>query len=416
MESDSWRHWGIAGSLLGAAGLAKPHALISLMAIGIFVFIYSLGKRPIWRAMVVRGISFLGGYLALRIALGFVLAGPKALDVFGAYGASTGVGDLVGSVATGNLEETESLVGAGSVEGALGLFPIQIVTHTNTVLALLGASVAAILLVVIMVAFKRQANSAESFILLITVWLGVMVVAVVLFTGWVTGSGDDHTTRILLRYYDFVFPLVGIASLVAIHSALPLEARLWQRWLAVALPVTVAGLAFSGFFGTLTIQIADAPYLAGLVSERFSFDGVSVLGFAALLMLAFYPQFFRFGLAAALTFTFTVTGYFAQEQYSIAREADSSADLGGKYVTENFSDSEREGIGVAATSRFDARVASLWMDADNEIMLVQPGSLLPVGSWSESHDYVLALGNVTLDYGVIAHEGDGFVLYDTRVP
>ena len=411
LESDSWRHWLIAGALLGAAGLAKPHALISLMAIGIFVFIYSLGKRPIWRPMVIRGFSFLGGYLALRLSLGFALAGPKALDVFGAYGASSGVGDLVGSVATGDLEQTESLVGAGSVEGALGLFPIQIVTHTNSVLALLGASVAAILLVVIMVAVKRQANPAESFVLLTAVWLGVMVVSIVLFTGWVTGSGDDHTTRILLRYYDFIFPIVGLASLVAIHRASLLEAKLWQRWLAAALPVTVSGLAFSGFFGTLTIQIADAPNLAGLVSERFSFDGVSVLGFAALLMLAFYPQFFKFGLAAALTFTFSVTGFFAQEQYSLARGADSPADTAGQYIAANYPLEVREQIAILASSRFDARIASLWMDADNELVLAMPGSNIPTETFIEEPTMVLVLGDFSLEQETsLVVEGEGFSL------
>ncbi len=396
LESDSWRHWLIAGGFLGAAGLAKPHALISLMAVGLFVFIYSLGKRPIWKPMFVRGLSFLGGYLAIRIALGYLLAGPKALNVFGAYGASSGVGELVGSVATGDVQQSEALVGAGSVEGALGLFPTQIVTHTYTVIALLGASIGALLLATLRVGLKRSASPREAFVLLTTIWLGVMVVAIVLFTGWITGSGDDHTTRVLLRYYDFMFPLVAIASLVVALDPKMSEAKPWQRWIAVLGPIAVAGSAFGNYFANLTIQIADAPNLAGFVVDRFTADGVSILGFAALIVLAFYPSIFKYALSGAVAFTLVLTGFQAQNQYQFFRASDSPADIGGATVVEILPVREdREKVIVVATSRFDAKLASLWMDANPAIVLVPSETQLERDFFKEG-EILLVIGNINL--------------------
>jgi len=408
LETDSWKHWLIAGGFLGAAGLAKPHALISLMAIGLFVFIYSFGKRPVWKPMFVRGLSYLGGYLAVRVVLGFLLAGPKSLNVFGAYGASSNVGQFVGSVTTGNVGATDTLVGAGSVEGALGLFPTQIVTHTFTVIALLGASIAALLLVTLRVALKRSATPREAFVLLVTIWLGVMVVAIVLFTGWITGSGDDHTTRVLLRYYDFMFPIVALASLAAAFEAKVTIARPWQRWLAVAGPILIAGSAFGGYFASLTIQIADAPNLAGYVVDRFTVDTVSILGVLALVVLAFYPGVFKFALSGALAFTLVMTGYQAQGQYQFFRGPDSTADRAGKALRVDAGLGDLEMISLVAPSRFDGRVASLWMDANNELLILPESETLTADMFSPTTSYVLVLGNYGLssEFEVVTDSGD----------
>lgn len=413
LESDSWRSWLVAGAFLGAAGLAKPHALISLMAFGLFIFIYSIGKRPFFKPLLVRGLSVLGGYLAIRVGLGFLLAGPKSLNVFGAYGASTGVGELVGTVATGSVQETTTLVGAGPVEGALGLFPLQLLTHGYTLVSLLGAAIAALILVTIRIAAKGEATPKEAFALFVLIWLGVMVISIVLFTGWITGQGDDHTTRVLLRYYDFLFPIVALAAVVMVVDPAFRSAPAWQRWLGVALPAVLATSAFTGFFATLTIQIADAPNLAGFVVDKFVADGVGILGFIALLIIAFYPGLAKYGVAGFLAFSLILGGWQAQGQYTYFRESDSASDVAGMLLRKELTDLERSQTLIIANSRFDARVASLWMDSNNDLLLRGEETPILDGEIPGSYKYALILGNheTSVEYPVTI-KGDGFKLIE----
>ena len=94
-------------------------------------------------------------------------------------------------------------------------------------------------------------------------------------------------------HYEFMFPIVSLASLAAAFEAKGINAKPLQRWLAVAGLNLKAGSAFGGYFANLTIQIEDAPNLAGYVVDRFTVDTVSILGALALVVLAFYPGLFK---------------------------------------------------------------------------------------------------------------------------
>jgi len=170
--------------------------------------------------------------------------------------------------------------------------------------------------------------------------------------------------------------------------------------LAVAGPILIAGSAFGGYFANLTIQIADAPNLAGYVVDRFTVDTVSILGVLALVVLAFYPGLFKYALSGALAFTLVMTGYQAQGQYQFFRVPDSAADLAGKYLAENFSQIERDSMAIVAASRFDARVASLWMDSNNFIALLGDNQEVLRNRVPSSAFKILILGEHVLQFDV----------------
>ena len=130
---------------------------------------------------------------------------------------------------------------------------------------------------------------------------------------------------------------------------------------------------FTGFFATLTIQIADAPNLAGFVVDKFVADGVGILGFIALLIIAFYPGLAKYGVPVFLSFSLVLGGWQIQDQYQLNRQAKSAADIAGQLVRAKFSSKDVEDVTIYANSRFDARVASLWMDSNNSIVLVGSG-------------------------------------------
>ena len=94
---------------------------------------------------------------------------------------------------------------------------------------------------------------------------------------------------------------------------------------------------------------------------------MSILGILATVYLALYPEHFKYALSGALTFKLGMTAYQAHGQCQFFIRPDSAADLAGKYISEDFSQGERDSMAIVAASRFDARVASLKMDSDKVI-------------------------------------------------
>lgn len=409
-DNPTWKNWAIAGIPLGLAALAKPHALMAAMAIGIYLIVSSIERRPFWKPVVINAAALFFAFLAVRVLVGLAVAGPKSLNVFGAYGATSAIGTFVGEAGTAAPAEG-ALVGAGPVAGAIGLFPTQLYTHLMVIGALLGAAVVAIVISIIHSTRTNEIKPIHHFALLAFIWLVALVIMIVLFTGWITGGGDDHTTRVLLRYYDYLFPVVMLAGVAVIFDKNILsETKNWVRWIAIAPVFFVISAAFAGYFGTLTIQIADAPNLAGLVVDKFIIDVTANLMLLTLVVMAFFPKFTVWAAAALVPFVMIGTGYQIQDQYRGFRLEPSSADIAGQYVKANVPQDELAEVVVLAESRFDGRVASFWMDVDNPLEILGAGSVYPTEMLPEDTKWVLALGSLSLDSGEVIAQEEGYVL------
>jgi phosphoglycerol transferase len=407
IQTDIRIQWLIAGVFLGLAALTKPHALLTLVAFSIFLLFFRPPSDSL-RKFVIRASSSLVGFIIGRFVIGFLIAGPKAIFILNSYGLGT-------IVSTGG-QESPAVSEPGSAapfDVLLALFPAQFAIHSQASVAIVGSSIAILLLNLGLLLTKRnhKPEPINAFALLAVIWLGVMIVSIVAFTGWITGSGDDHTTRVLLRYYDFLFPIVfiaalGVATQISRKPTIPVI-----RWIPVILVLIPGTVAFTGSFASLTIQIADAPNLAGLVVDRPVFDLVAILFIVALGLLAFFPRYLTYALPVLVFAAFAATGFQAQEQYRNFRGQDSSADLAGKLIYEKYPREVREEILIIATTRFDARVASLWMDTNNEILLVNPGTIIPEQGIGQ-HQRILVLGDLSTDGTKYESElvGEGFEL------
>jgi len=404
VRRDTWQAWASVGSALALAALTKPHALISLLAIGLFILFYSLGGPNFLKKVSVRGFTTLGAFVLVRISFGFLLAGPVGVNFLSNYGASDAVGDIV--------------AGAGDTAGqlspattAFALFPVQFEIHVLTAVAALGAFLAPLLVNALRMLGKKAASEVQVFGLLALIWFGVMLVAIVLFTGWVTGTGDDHTTRVLLRYYDFLFPILAVAGLAVASDFVQEKPVLWARLGGAGIVFILASSAFTGIFGSLTIQIADAPTLAGLVVNTQVYNVSAGLVVLVVLMVAFFPSFSKYGVASAVSLGLVLTGFQAQGQYINFRGEDSSADVAGKVIASSLDAEERDAVAVVAATRFDGRVASLWMDSDNQLILVAPSSTINDELLEPHISRVLLLGDINFDGNqVLEVSGDGFQL------
>jgi len=412
-DTYAWKDWAVVGALIGVTSLVKPHAWLSAIAIGIFLVVLGLTNAkhrfgPLFKAI---GAISLGAILG-RVIIGFLVAGPKALSFFGQY-LNAGVVEQIVVTAPSGSVASASAVTTTPMNGVLSLFGTQFNIHMLTIAALMGVAILGVTVGVIELARTKELTKVTALSLFAFIWLFSLVIEVVVFTGWITGGGDDHTTRVLERYYDFLFIVVPLAGLAALTSKFMAETKIWIRLpLAVVMLVLITP-AFSGFFGTLTIQIADAPNLAGLVVNQDVFNAAALFGFASLLVFAFFPKYTPLVLIGLLPVTMVGTGYQIQDQYQGFRGELNAQDNAGQYLRANLTPEQVDSTWIVATSRFEATNVAIWADsAKIKYDLFGAASVLDASLVPEGTTYILVNGDLTYAGAVLETiPGEGYTLH-----
>ncbi len=414
MKDFTWQNWAIVGVSIGVTSLVKPHAWLSAIAVGITLLIVGLGNKEIGpRKTLLAFGALVAGSAISRTCVGILVAGPKALGFFGQY---LGDGTLDQIISQPVPTDAQSAGAASPISGVYALFGVQLNVHLLVITALMGISVVSVTLGVLEVIKLRRLTPANGFALFAFVWLFSLMIEIVIFTGWVTGAGDDHTSRVLLRYYEFLFAIVPLAGLSVLRNGVAERANVWLRWGFSGVFVLLLTPAFTGFFASLTIQIADAPTLAGLVVNNEVFSGVAVVGFVALLLLATFPRYAAWSFALLLPFSMVGTGWQIQEQYLAFRGSLSAADKAGQHLRDNFETQDIDSTLILASSRFDATNVAIW--ADSPVMkyeLIAPGSEVSSDSVPAGVRFVVMTGDFSLEVPKLEeYVGDGFTIYSVR--
>lgn len=413
--SFDWRDWAIAGALVGITSLVKPHAWLSAIAIGIYLLVLGLTRTENRiRSTGLAVSSIIAGAILGRVVIGFLVAGPKALGFFGQYLGAGTISDLSkGSGESGVAGEVTAAVGTTPVNGVIMLFGTQLNIHLLTISALMGIAILGLVLAIVEIIRTRELKPVTSLALLMFIWLFSLVIEIVIFTGWITGSGDDHTTRVLERYYDFLFVFVPLSGLAVFLNNSSASAKVWIRWPLALLMLLLITPAFSGFFGTLTIQIADAPNLAGLVVNQDVFNAAALFGFLSLLVFAFFPRYVALVFIGLLPITMVGTGFQIQDQYQGFRGQENGQDRAGKYLNANLTEEQVDATWVVATSRFEATNVAIWADSPTmKFDLFGAGSTLDKSLAPDSAAYVLVTGDLEFQSETEpVFVGDGFTLY-----
>ena len=399
-------NWSVVGSLIGIASLVKPHAWMAFVAVSIFALVRGLSATAVGKMKVLySGVAFSISTLLTRVIVGFALEGPSGLNFFGQYVTPA----TLAEVGSGLQQEDPNIspVGGGELEAVFALFPDQLWIHWVSAVALVGFSIYLVLLRVI-----SRSSSAESevrdFGLLVLIWFLVLLVMIVAFTGWVTGGGDDHTLRVLLRYYDYTYLFLVLASLAIASNGFP-KSPLVLRWGILALVVAASSVAYSGMYGRLSIQIADAPYLAGMIVNVPIFNLASIVTVAALFVFAAFPRFAMPLTISVISLTLIPFGFQALAQYDFARGSDRPQDAAGRALAEALEVNPASQVFIAAQTRFEATgIALLGDDPEAQILYVSPGAVLRASDASGA-DILVLLNGVTIDGGAeIISEGEGF--------
>jgi hypothetical protein len=411
MRAFTWQNWALAGAAIGVASLVKPHAWLTATAVGISLLVVGLSNKEFgFKKTFLSGLGLVIGAALARVALGLLVGGPKALSFFGVYIRPSTIEKVIEGTSETGQTTGEILT---PIDGVVALFASQLNVHFLTIAALMSLAVVGLIAGIFEVLRERMLSSASGFALFAFIWLVSMTIEIVIFTGWVTGSGDDHTSRVLIRYYDFLFVIVPLAGLSALAAGFGERVNVFVRWATAGFFAALMTPAFTGFFGTLTIQIADAPTLAGLIVNMEVFNAAALLGFSSLLLFASFPRWSAWAFAVLLPVTLIGTGWQIQDQYQGFRGSLNAADVVGQQIARDFTTEELSKTWVIGTSRFEATNVAIW--ADNEDLayeLFGPGSQLDASMAPAGTEKIVVVGDLQVIAGVsIVVSGDGYAIY-----
>jgi phosphoglycerol transferase len=248
-KTDNPLAWAGFGSILGIASLAKPHAFFVVPALVIFIFLWTRATKDNYLlAALLRIGSFGLASVGTKFGVGYLIAGPKALSIFGSYG------DLgtAGEVATTTLTQNAGFDVIGTGWG-----------QTLMITMVLGAALPVAILGFLEL-FKKDALVAEANRLRAVVGISLlnMMAVVAVFEAWQNLNTWMHT-----RYYSYLIPL-AVVALVEAYSRASIDSKPILKRIVVGIFLVLASVA---------LFTAAIPYGANWIDApdfRFHIDNL----------------------------------------------------------------------------------------------------------------------------------------------
>ena len=409
--------WALPGLALGATALVKPHAIFMLPAFALFALVFIYKKTgSSWLRGLSSAVSLVAGFMITKLGLGFAFAGLEGLKFFGGYGSPVGaIATVVSKSAESaptEVPEDSAVADAASsgLEIFLGISVSHLLAHTAVLLLLAGVPLILSLRIALSVAKAKQPmGDVSAFFILIALITVSMIGVVALFEAYVTASGDDHSDRLILRYYEFLIPQFLVMGLLLDRFT---ESKIAFRVIQGSL-IALATMAFTIFYPiTFNKQYADSSTLPGIGDGQGFFIFVGLFISSAVIFWVVNPDrgnlvLGRFVIPSVLILALVLS----QNKLIEINGTPAYFDQAGWDSRTYLQDVPGDRILVVGQTRTEVFTVKFWIDEANirDLLLVD-GSLIADENVADS-DYVVTLGNmeVGFDYELIT-QGDGYRL------
>ena len=408
-KRESWWLWIVSGLSLGATALVKPHAVFMLPAFVIFAFVFAYKKSgSSWLQGIIASASVATGFMVTKFGLGFAFAGTEGLKLFGGYGSP--VGALTGAAGAEEVAVgTDGAVRSG-LEVLVTVASTHLLTHASAMLLLAGIPLILSLRVSYsVVKTKQPIGDVSSLFVLVALITVSMVGVVALFEAYVTASGDDHSDRLILRYYEFLIPqFIVMGLLLPRFTDSKRLFRIIQGSIVVA-----ASMFFTIYYPpTFDKQYADASTLPGMGDSQGFFVFVGIFVSCAVIFWIVNPErgnlaIGRFIMPAVLILALVMS----QNKLIEINGTPAYFDQAGWGTREYLENVPGDRIMVVGQTRTEVFTVKFWIDEANiKDLLVVEGSVITPEYVSES-DYVVTLGNIGIEFPhELVTEGEGYKL------
>lgn len=409
-ENPKWWNWVVPGFLIGVAALVKPHAVFVAPAILLFALVvqHKSSNTVDIKILLKAGAVSAFGFAVGKFAIGYIFAGPGGLKLFGGYGSPV---DALSSAAS--VDVSNPVAGTSSGTGLSILFGVgstHLLAHSAAVLLLAGVP----LLVGLFSSFRalgsKNSIEGQNLLSLLVVMMTITILPVVsVFEAYVTAIGDDHSDRLIMRYYEFLIPVFIILGLTFTRSPeLTRNSRLF-------LGAIVTG--FSMFFvifypAVFQKQFADSSTMPGIIANSVLFLALGIVVTAGVVVWVEKPKLGAV-IVGWLVIPVVLVSAMASSQTRLLDTNGSIAyfDVAGKTASNSFSGALGEQILVVGKSRTEIFTVKFWIDKPSiKHFTVGEGSILR-DDLIKGVKYMVVLGNIEIDVpSVVLVDSDDYQL------
>lgn len=406
-DKSLWWLWISVGVSLGLAALVKPHAIFLVPAFAVFAFLIDFKKHNSnWLRPLISGAAVAIGFVVAKLGFGFAFAGERGLRFFGGYG----------SPVERITEVVDSGVSAGNSSNAvLDVFFSVLTTHLAGHLAVLALLAGIPLLLALRVTFRilksrETIGEASGFLLLASLVTLSMLALVPTFEAYVSASGDDHSLRLILRYYEFLIPVFLVAAMLLPRFVEPGKLVRYIQ----AILVSVLSLLFTVVYpASFDTKFADSSFLPGFEEnpEVLLVSGIVVS--VATIYWAINPDRGALVLArAALPAVLILSMLLSQNLLVGTSSQPAYFDVAGQQAREVLSEVPGEDIAVIGQKRTEVFTVMFWIDKapiDDEVVFGDSFELAEVTE--QTHAVVLGDLRIPGAYSVL-YAGDGYQIIE----
>ena len=368
----SWKWLLAAGVSMALTSLVKPHALFLTVGFALFFLFASKWRTERFSDRLLAASAILGTTIVVKLLGGLILAGPNGITLFGGYGSVESLFarfysliGLSGGESSSRGSEGESIAN----QPAASFLELSVQQFGLHFLAM-GFLLAPAWYVFFSSKFSVKSSIAE----LALFSLGTMMIVISAFGAYVTTTGDDHTDRVLLRYYEFLIPIVYLGAYEVLRQKHP-EGILKYVFFGVFLLSAVL-ISANGIVG-IEPRLSDSSYLLGIFDNldmRWLYSAALVVTF--LLILGAPVKLAQYT-AATVSLATLFAGFSAQQNQLDINSQPIGSDFAGQYVRDELPEVPGEEIYVVGSDKQLVEATIFWMDRPGvDYALFESGSII----------------------------------------
>ena len=369
----SWKWLLAAGVAMALTSLVKPHALFLTVGFALFFLFASKWITERFAHRLLAAGTFLGTTIAVKLLGGFILAGPNGVTLLGGYGSIELL--FARFLSLIGLSGSETSTGESSGESIASRPTASFLELTTQQFGLHFLAMGFLLAPAWYVFFSTKFSVKSSMAELALFSLGTMMLVISAFGAYVTTTGDDHTDRVLLRYYEFLIPIVYLGAYQVLRQKHP-EGILKYVFFGIFLLSAVL-ISANGIAGT-DPKLSDSSYLLGIFDNldmRWLYSAALV---AAFLFILGAPAKLAQYTAATVSLATLFAGFSSQQNQLDINSQPIGSDYAGQYVRDQLPEVPGDEIYVVGSDKQLVEASIFWMDRPGvEFQLYNEGSILP---------------------------------------